>query len=230
MNNMLNNKNNIVKYYNNPYENKKLIYSENKNKCGIYRWYNLMNHKTYIGSSIELRSRFYDYFSINNMKNGLLKYNSNIYKALIKYNYSQFRLDIIRYCNKEDVIELEQYYIDLFKPEYNILKEAYSLRGFKHSHETITKLKNYKRKPEHLLKLKLAKELIGQKLIVLDKNNGYIYKFPSLRSAAKFLNTKHQSLTHSMKVQSTFKNRYIIIKLFQINFIIDEITLKSTNR
>jgi len=39
--------------------------------------------------------------------------------------------------------------MDLLTPEYNILKNAYSLLGFKHSQETILKLKEKVISPEH---------------------------------------------------------------------------------
>jgi hypothetical protein len=39
--------------------------------------------------------------------------------------------------------------MDLLIPEYNILKNAYSLLGFKHSQETILKLKEKVISPEH---------------------------------------------------------------------------------
>lgn len=39
----------------------------------------------------------------------------------------------MEYCNKENVINREQYYIDFFKPEYNILQIAGSSLGFKYS-------------------------------------------------------------------------------------------------
>jgi group I intron endonuclease len=60
--------------------------------------------------------------------------------ALLKYGYSNFSLEILEYCGRENVIEREQYYIDSFKPEYNILKKAGSSLGYKHSEETLSKL------------------------------------------------------------------------------------------
>ena len=42
--------------------------------------------------------------------------------------YSAFTLEIIEYS--EEATSREQYYIDLFKPEYNILKTAGSRLGF----------------------------------------------------------------------------------------------------
>lgn len=38
-------------------------------------------------------------------------------------------------------VEREQYYIDLFDPEYNILKTAGSSLGFKHTDEAIDKMR-----------------------------------------------------------------------------------------
>ena len=60
-----------------------------------------------------------------------------IYKALLKYGYSSFKLDILEYCNPLVLIKREQYYIDHFTPEYNILKTAGSLLGFRHSEASI---------------------------------------------------------------------------------------------
>jgi len=46
-----------------------------------------------------------------------------IYKALLKNGYSNFTLEILEYCDSEDLIKREQYYLELLKPEYNILKK-----------------------------------------------------------------------------------------------------------
>src|SRR5580704_1475195 len=64
-----------------------------------------------------------------------------IYKALIKYGYSNFKLDILEYCDKSVLISREQFYIDNLNPRYNILKVAGSLTGFKHSEETIDSMR-----------------------------------------------------------------------------------------
>jgi hypothetical protein len=42
--------------------------------------------------------------------------------------------------------KLEQKWIDLYKPKYNILKIAGSSSGFRHSIETIDKLKQFSQK------------------------------------------------------------------------------------
>ena len=67
-----------------------------------------------------------------------------IYKALLKYGYSNFTLEILEYCDPKDLIKREQYYLDLIKPEYNILIIAGSRLGKKHSEETLAKMSSLK--------------------------------------------------------------------------------------
>lgn len=47
-----------------------------------------------------------------------------ISKALLKYGYSKFRFEILEYCSVEELLKREQFYLDNYKPEYNILKVA----------------------------------------------------------------------------------------------------------
>jgi group I intron endonuclease len=49
-------------------------------------------------------------------------------------------LEILEYCSKQESIEREQYYMDLFKPEYNILTIAGSPLGRKLSIESRAKI------------------------------------------------------------------------------------------
>lgn len=64
-----------------------------------------------------------------------------ISKALLKYGYINFRLEILEYCDKSDLVAREQYFLDNLLPEYNILKSAASLRGYKHSEEARLKMR-----------------------------------------------------------------------------------------
>ena len=55
-----------------------------------------------------------------------------IYRTILSSGYLSFNLEI-EYCFPYKFIETEQFYLDKFKPEYNILKFAGSSFGFKHS-------------------------------------------------------------------------------------------------
>ncbi len=102
-----------VKFYENAYALKKLIIKENKNKSGIYRWTNKCNGDIYIGQSSDLSARFIHYFnkSYISSKNHLI-----ICRALIKFGYSNFSLEILEYCEKSVLLEREQYYLDKLNP------------------------------------------------------------------------------------------------------------------
>lgn len=78
------------------------------------------DNKSYVGSSKDLRIRFKDYYNESFLRRRILISNSHIYKALLLCGYEAFDLDILEYCDKQCIIEREQYYIDLLKPEYNI--------------------------------------------------------------------------------------------------------------
>lgn len=81
-----------------------------------------------MGSSVNLGKRFSNYFSnkyITDPKNNML-----INKALVKYGYSNFSLEILEYCDPALAISREQYYIDLLKPIYNLAKVAGSTLGY----------------------------------------------------------------------------------------------------
>lgn len=82
--------------------------------------------------------RFRNYFSKGYLENPERK--TAINKALLKYGYANLKLDIIEYVSKEKAIEIEQYYMDLINPEYNLLKVAGSCLGYKHSEETKLKM------------------------------------------------------------------------------------------
>jgi len=128
-----------VAIYTNADTQKLDILKDNKNKSGIYRWTNLKNGKTYIGSSIDFSKRLTNYFNITFLENEIKKNKSSIYRALLKYGYSQFSLEILEYCESENCIVREQYYLNLLPHEYNLLPNAGSLLGFKHSEETRAK-------------------------------------------------------------------------------------------
>lgn len=104
--------------YHNADSQKKKIYLENKGKSGIYMWVNTINNKKYVGSSADLHRRFSAYYSVA----FLVKYDTMlIHRAILKYGYSVFSLHILEYCNKEDLVSREQYYIDRYSPHYNLI-------------------------------------------------------------------------------------------------------------
>lgn len=96
-------------------------------KSGIYCILNLVNQKKYIGSSKNLQER------LINHKCQLLKNkhgNKILQNSWNKYYKDNFVYIILEYCEKEKLIEREQFYIDNLNPEFNIVKEVLQHSSF----------------------------------------------------------------------------------------------------
>lgn len=188
--------NNIIKYEN-INSNKLAIINCNINKIGIYRWINLTTNESYIGSSSNIGKRLRKYFCTSYLTHKTHVSNSKIYTSILKYGYSNFNIEILEYCELNNLIEREQYYFDLLKPNLNILKTAGSCLGFKHSLETLKKFKNRQNKT-------------GFITITYNLSNNTNNEYKSIRLAAKELRVSHTTLLRYIKNQKILNNTYII--------------------
>lgn len=219
-----NNKNNIfnpVAIYSNADTMKSEILKDNRNKVGVYCWTNLLNGKFYVGSSVNLGRRFRDYYNYSFLEGEIKKNNSRIYKALIKYGYSNFKLEILEYCEPNILIEREQYYFDLLNPEYNILKKAGSLLGFKHS-EASKELMSEAHKNLIVLeetKLKISvNSPRSQSTIVIDNSTGEIVSFASVRKAAEFIGIHTSYLAKSLNKLNFYLGRGFLVHKSNVHY------------
>ena len=135
-----------------------------------------------------------------------------------------FRLEILEYCAKSETIKKEQFYIDLLKPEYNILTKAGSSLGYKHSEETRVKYKLRVLSEEALANLRKAK--LGAVLSPLARANQLLasshvitienveskdrIEYSSIRAAARKLRVNHATLLNYVDKDKLFKAKYII--------------------
>jgi len=120
---------------------------------------------------MDLYGRLSCYYSIKYLERIIKKSNSIIYKALIKYGYSNFSLEIIEYCESKDVLNREQYYLDLLHPEYNTLKIAGSRQGHNHTEESKAKISAATKGDKHPLYGKTHSEETRAKMSVAKKGN-----------------------------------------------------------
>jgi group I intron endonuclease len=141
-----------VLYFKNIESSKKDIYKQLKGKSGVYMFINNVateKSEVYVGSSITLARRMaahFNYATTSNANNNIV-----LYRAMKKYKLENFSLAILEFC-KSDLkycAEIEQKWIDFYKPKYNLLKIARSSLGLKHSMDTILKLKERFRKENH---------------------------------------------------------------------------------
>nr|YP_009763308.1 GIY-YIG endonuclease [Metarhizium rileyi]QIS49087.1 GIY-YIG endonuclease [Metarhizium rileyi] len=128
----------IEKSYFDPFNQREEIRKDTNAKIGIYAWENKINNKIYIGSGDPLYLRLSDYY-----QRWYLESKNNLYivRSLNKYSMKSFNLHILEYSNSENVIKQEQKWIDLISPEYNTNLIAGSSKGYKHTEESIEKMK-----------------------------------------------------------------------------------------
>ena len=105
---------------------------------GIYKITNKVNGKIYVGSSINVfnRWRVHKCCLINNEHHSIL-----LQRAWNRHGEQNFVFEVVEEVSKkEKLIEREQHYLDVLKPEYNICKIAGNTLGFKHSEEAKQKI------------------------------------------------------------------------------------------
>jgi LAGLIDADG endonuclease/NUMOD3 motif/GIY-YIG catalytic domain len=173
-----------------------------------------------VGSANNLYTRISFYYSLSSILRGLKRYKSHIFSALLKYGYSKFNFEILEYCDPKDLLLIrEQYYLDLLKPEYNILKFAGSTLGKTHSEEVRANISNAFSKAKNPMFGKIRPEGAGrpsQKIEVLDIKNNITTKYESISETISALKVGRTTLFRqlSSKNPKPYKNQYIFKRLF----------------
>lgn len=186
--------------YHNADKKKDEVIKQNNGKSGIYRWTNVINNKIYIGSSLNLSRRFKQYYNYSYITKP--KCNVPIHCALLKYGCSNFKLEILEYCVISSLIEREQYYMNLLRPEYNVLKTAGSALGFKHNEATLKLFRSTRlgRKFSEATRLKLSANNHKSIAVILKNNEtGVVTRFISKSKAAEFLGVSETTIRNFLK-------------------------------
>ena len=88
---------------------------EIKAEPGIYKLTSLVNGKCYIGKSTNVKTRISDHFkSAIGIKSIA---DQAVHHAILKEGFWNWQIEIITYCDKEQLSELEKYYIEFFKAQ-----------------------------------------------------------------------------------------------------------------
>jgi len=188
------------------------FFTDNRDKSGVYRWVNKKNGKTYVGSSINLSVRFYTYYSLAY----LAKSNRPVDRALLKYGFSNFSLEILEYCETDLLLEREQYYMDYLKPEYNIVEKAGSTLGYKHTPESLAKMRDFVISEEAKAKkaLSTANAAAANRIPILveDTETGEKREFISLVEAANEIGVSRAAVSQAFLGKRLLKKRYFITR------------------
>lgn len=135
--------------------------------CGIYKIENLINHKIYIGQSVDIKKRWREHrFSANHKDSK--DHNMPIHLAMAKYGENNFSLEILEECDEKLLNEKEIYWIE----KYNSYKNGYNA--------TIGGCQNH----EHL----------GIPVELYDLNGKYVTEYPNITEAAKAIGVSRNTI------------------------------------
>jgi hypothetical protein len=213
--------------------NKNLILDFIKNKAGIYQFINTTNNKSYIGSSSILESRFKKHLSKTNNLRQISKGKCLICNAFLKYGYNVFNFKILEFIQldfnnslkqkREIIFGKEQFYLEKFKPEYNILLQAGSNLGIKLSLETRSKLSLAKKgKPGNKLGAILSPEVkflfkeksgMSVRISMLNYKNELLKTFKSIQDASDITGISRNRISRCCRgIRSKIIEKGIIYK------------------
>ena len=223
---------------------RKQILNETKGLSGIYMIVNKITKDYYIGSAAT--NRFYARLS-----NHLIYFRgSKIVKSAVKkYKLNNFALiilelypNIVTKENNKELLDLEDKYLKLLLPNYNILTEAGSSFGYKHTEVDRQKMKDIytdtrremigslnrgkNLSPETIEKMKekalnrspmsdeTKKKCIEQtRPVVLYNLNGTVYgEYSTILDAANSINCGEKTIRRALKTEKGLVKRQWIVK------------------
>jgi len=225
-------------------DNKKLILNKTKGLSGIYMIINKTNKDYYIGSAST--NRFYTRFS-NHL---IYLTGSKIVKlAVKKYELKNFAFivlelypNIVTKENNKELLDLEDKYLKLLLPNYNILTEAGSSFGYKHTEINRLKMKDIysqarremignlnrgkKFSPETIEKIReralnrspmsnetRKKCITHTRPVILYNLNGTVYgKYFTILEAAKSINCGEKTIRRALKTDKGLVKKQWIVK------------------
>jgi GIY-YIG catalytic domain/Cytochrome C and Quinol oxidase polypeptide I/NUMOD1 domain len=103
----------------NPFNNRDIILKVTKKQKGVYIWESLDDKHKYVGHSINLYNRISSYFMPSILKTKARR----VLRYLNKHGFNDMKLTIYimdENSNLEQVVELEQHFIDNIKPNLNV--------------------------------------------------------------------------------------------------------------
>jgi len=221
-----------------------------KSKTGIYVITNDIDARVYIGSATSFKQRYAVHkkkITHNEGCNPKLKNFAN------KYGIEHLTFSAVHACEKEDLLKVEQLYLDIFQPfddnGFNIARKAGSPIGYKHTQEAKDKMKGrpgHKWDEEHKklfsemkkgvkrpdsVKEKIRESYTGKtKPVMVYDENGFIAEYASAMEAAIQMGLTKMLIKNSLQGKcKTVKGYVVIYKENLTEGISDEIRRRYIN-
>lgn len=148
---------------------------------GIYQITNIINNQFYIGSSTDVKRRQKDHIrTLNSNKS----HSKLLQKAWNAFKQENFRYKVLLLCSIEELFIVEQYFVDILNPQYNISKiDVRVPRGLPYKNPDNYRLFALKR-----LKSNINFGWKSRSIVRLDDNSIVLEEYNSLKDYA----TKHK--------------------------------------
>lgn len=134
---------------------------------GIYKIENLLNHKVYIGQSVDICRRWRDHRKAYKDENNDKVKNSHLYRSIQKYGIENFEFSVIEECSVAELNERERYWIsyyDSFFNGYNLTLGGDSSRAIEKKETVIGIIQDLKttnlKHAEIAMKWKVSSEMV----------------------------------------------------------------------
>lgn len=193
--------------------------------AGIYIFKNNINGKCYVGQGVSLRKRLKQH--LNNVRTH--KYDLPIYKAIYKYGFHNFTVDIlesfipenisneelIKKLDKLEIKYIEEY--DSYNNGYNCTKGGdYGVLGLKMTEEQ-------KKNISKAVRENIAKGLIGKRVYMYNfKEKYYIYAW-TIRDASNITNLGTSTISRLCNNKCKFSSNFLA------SFSLEDLNLKKEN-
>ncbi len=177
------------------------------------------------------------------------------YKSVLKYGWNNFKFGILEYIGipetsdieqkKQIILEREQYFLDKINPSFNTYKVASSTLGAKRNSTLSINLSKTRRgKKSKKLGIKLNNKIKivtsetkskisltnqGISVKIFDKSNNLINEFPSMRSAAKYLDVHHKTVSMIYKRGKSFDDFFYKFEIKENRIWVYDINHKLIN-
>lgn len=154
-------------------------------KSGIYKIVNKVNGKVYIGSTTNFGIRKTKHFC--DLKANRHD-NSRLQRSFNKHGIQSFEFEIIITCPPDKLLQIEQICINSYNPEYNLLPQAYTTYGYKHTEESKQRMRDLRKgtKPSPNASINSAKST-SKRIYQYDLSHNLIREWSSTKEAARNL-------------------------------------------
>lgn len=193
---------------NDPFDNRDLILKVAKKQKGVYIWESLDSEDLYVGHSINLYNRISSYFMPSILKTKARR----VLRYLNKHGFSNIKLNIYimdENSSLEEVVELEQYFIDNLKPNLNV--------------DLVANGSGYHSPMKEEIRERLRKERGIPVYVYSTDNFALLYVFESKQHMYNKININHTTLNDCLNTGT----KYLDAFFFSLD-IIEEVSSKTS--